>query len=183
MMAKKPKFQAPNGMHDILPQDQVFFQKVYGTAQNMANFCGFQRIDTPLIEIPVSAKSAGATGRVIVKDESRLPTASFKARGLALGVSMAKSLGLTKLAMPTAGNAGAAMSAYARRGGMQAYVFCPEDAPEVNVQETCLQGGFEIFLQVLFGLYQIGRQAGQYPLHKIINFIFGRHCFINRVGN
>ncbi|PIS17505.1 MAG: histidine--tRNA ligase [Candidatus Nealsonbacteria bacterium CG09_land_8_20_14_0_10_42_14] len=51
MMAKKPKFQAPNGMHDILPQDQVFFQKVYGTAQNMANFCGFQRIDTPLIEM------------------------------------------------------------------------------------------------------------------------------------
>lgn len=98
-------------------------------------------VDTPLIEIPVSARAAGATGRVIVKDESRLPTASFKARGLALGVSMAKSFGLKRLAMPTAGNAGAAMSAYARRGGMEAFVFCPEDAPEVNIQETCLQGG------------------------------------------
>jgi len=78
---------------------------------------------------------------VIVKDEGRLPTGSFKARGLVMAVSMAKELGLQRLAMPTNGNAGAAMAAYARRAGMEAFVFCPDDTPEVNVREIALQGG------------------------------------------
>jgi len=77
---------------------------------------------------------------LIVKDESRLPTGSFKARGLAMAVSMAKAFGLTRLAMPTNGNAGAAMAAYAARAGIEAFVFCPADTPEVNVREIAAQG-------------------------------------------
>ena len=91
---------------------------------------------TPLIPLN---NSLGAN--VIVKDEGRLPTGSFKARGLVMAVTMARELGLKRLAMPTNGNAGAAMAAYARRAGMEAYVFCPDDTPEVNVREIALQGG------------------------------------------
>jgi threonine synthase len=79
-------------------------------------------------------------GRVIVKDEGRLPTGSFKARGLALAVAMAKALGLEHLAMPTNGNAGAAMAAYASRAGLRTTIFCPDDTPEINVSEIKLQG-------------------------------------------
>ncbi len=75
-----------------------------------------------------------------VKDEGRLPTGSFKARGLCLAVSMAKELGVRRMAMPTNGNAGAALAAYCRVAGIEAYIFCPEDTPEVNVREIALQG-------------------------------------------
>ena len=77
---------------------------------------------------------------VFIKDEGRLPTGSFKARGLCMAVSMAKELGLAKLAIPTNGNAGAAMAAYACRGGMDAFVFCPDDTPQINMREIALQG-------------------------------------------
>jgi len=79
-------------------------------------------------------------GEVLVKDEGRLPTGSFKARGVALAVSMAKELGVSHVAMPTNGNAGAALAAYASRAGMRATVFCPDDTPEVNVREIAAQG-------------------------------------------
>jgi threonine synthase len=79
-------------------------------------------------------------GEIVVKDEGRLPTGSFKARGLALAVAMAKELGLTHLAMPTNGNAGAAMAAYASRAGLRTTVFCPDDTPEINISEIELQG-------------------------------------------
>jgi len=75
-----------------------------------------------------------------VKDEGRLPSGSFKARGLALAVAMAKELGLSHLAMPSNGNAGAALAAYAARAGLRATVFCPEDTPPVNLAEIALQG-------------------------------------------
>ena len=78
---------------------------------------------------------------VIVKDEGRLPSGSFKARGLALAVSMAKEFGLSHLAMPTNGNAGAAMAAYASAAGIKTTIFCPDDTPAVNVEEIALQGG------------------------------------------
>ena len=77
---------------------------------------------------------------LIVKDEGRLPTGSFKARGLALAVSMAKALGIKHMAMPTNGNAGAALAAYASHCGIKTTIFCPEDTPEVNVSEIALQG-------------------------------------------
>ena len=92
---------------------------------------------TPLIRL---RRIVPDSAEVIIKDEGRLPTGSFKARGLALAVSMAKELGIHHLAMPTNGNAGAAMAAYATRAGMRSTVFCPADTPDVNVREIELQG-------------------------------------------
>jgi threonine synthase len=69
-----------------------------------------------------------------------LPTGSFKARGLVMAVSMAKALGVTKIAMPTNGNAGAALAAYATRCGIETIVLCPDDTPEINVREIAMQG-------------------------------------------
>ncbi len=98
-------------------------------------------VTTPLVDLPRLAAGLGlGGGRLIVKDEGRLPTGSFKARGLGLAVAMAKELGLTRLAMPTAGNAGAAMAAYASRAGLASTVFCPDDAPEVTISEIEMQG-------------------------------------------
>ena len=94
---------------------------------------------TPLVSLPDTEARLGATS-VIAKDESRLPTASFKARGLGVAVAMANELGVKRSAMPTNGNAGAALAAYGSRAGMEVYVFCPADTPEVNVREIALQG-------------------------------------------
>jgi threonine synthase len=94
---------------------------------------------TPIV--PLRRMSARlATGEILVKDEGRLPTGSFKARGLVMAVSMAKALGIKHMAMPTNGNAGAALAAYASRAGIKTTIFCPEDTPEVNVSEIALQG-------------------------------------------
>ncbi|MBX3704438.1 MAG: threonine synthase [Steroidobacteraceae bacterium] len=103
------------------------------------NVVSLGEVTTPLVELAALARAAGAR-RLTVKDEGRLPTGSFKARGLALAVSMAKELGVTRMAMPTNGNAGAALAAYAARAGIEAFVFCPADTPEINVREIALAG-------------------------------------------
>ena len=98
--------------------------------------------ETPLLPLHNVQQSLGVANNTIwVKDEGRLPTGSFKARGLVMAVSMAKELGITRIAMPTNGNAGAALSAYCTRAGIESYIFCPADTPEINIQETCMQGG------------------------------------------
>jgi threonine synthase len=94
---------------------------------------------TPLIRMPRLAGELGG-GELLIKDEGRLPTGSFKARGLVMAVSMAKAFGIKHMAMPTNGNAGAALAAYATRAGIKTTIFCPEDTPEVNVSEIALQG-------------------------------------------
>jgi threonine synthase len=94
---------------------------------------------TPIVRMPRLSARLGA-GEILVKDEGRLPTGSFKARGLVMAVSMAKSLGIRHMAMPTNGNAGAALAAYATRAGIRTTIFCPHDTPEVNVSEIALQG-------------------------------------------
>ncbi|MFW2851492.1 threonine synthase [Sphingomonas sp. TX0543] len=99
------------------------------------NVVSLGEIETPLVPI---SRSGGA--RVLVKDEGRLPTGSFKARGLVMAVVMAKELGVSRIAMPTNGNAGAALAAYASRVGIETIVLCPEDTPEVNVREIAMQG-------------------------------------------
>ncbi len=105
------------------------------------NVVSLGELTTPLVALPRLAGQLGLRGgEILVKDEGRLPTGSFKARGLALAVAMAKELGLTYLAIPTAGNAGAAMAAYASRAGLRSTVFCPDDAPEIAMSETELQG-------------------------------------------
>ncbi|WP_037500374.1 threonine synthase [Sphingomonas jaspsi] len=92
-------------------------------------------IETPLVLIPRS----GGTN-VLIKDEGRLPTGSFKARGLVMAVSMARELGVERIGMPTNGNAGAALAAYASRCGIETVILCPEETPEVNVREIAAQG-------------------------------------------
>jgi threonine synthase len=94
---------------------------------------------TPIIELPAVAREAGA-GNLWVKDEGRLPTGSFKARGLVMAIAMAKELGVATIAMPTNGNAGAAAAAYASRVGIESVIFCPADTPDINVREIAAQG-------------------------------------------
>ena len=95
--------------------------------------------ETPIVPLPRFSAALGAR-TALVKDEARLPTGSFKARGLAMAVSMARHFGLTRLAMPTNGNAGAALAAYAAAAGMEAFVFAPDDTPEINIREIAAQG-------------------------------------------
>lgn len=94
---------------------------------------------SPLLPCPRLGSEIGVPD-LWIKDESQLPTGSFKARGLAMAVSKAKELEVKRLAIPTAGNAGGAMAAYAARAGIEAYVFMPSDTPEVNRYEAGLFG-------------------------------------------
>lgn len=100
-----------------------------------ASIVSLGEIETPLVPIP---RAGGAN--VLVKDEGRLPTGSFKARGLVMAVAMARELGVTRIAMPTNGNAGAALAAYASRCGIETVVLAPEETPEINVREIAAQG-------------------------------------------
>ena len=99
---------------------------------------------TPLIHTKRLGTKFGLT-EVWVKDESRLPTGSFKARGLAIAVSKAKSLGLTALAIPSAGNAATALALYAAAAGITAHIFMPQDTPDFNKQ-TCQLAGANVTL-------------------------------------
>jgi threonine synthase len=108
--------------------------------QRDASIVSLGEVMTPLIELPRVASELGL-GSVMVKDEGRLPTGSFKARGLALAVTMAHELGVREMAIPTNGNAGAAMAAYCSRAGIATYAFCPDDTPDINVREIAAQGG------------------------------------------
>lgn len=94
---------------------------------------------SPLLPCPRLGAELGLE-RLFIKDESQLPGGSFKARGLALAVSRAKELGARRLAIPTAGNAGGALAAYAARAGLEAWVFMPRDTPVVNRIEAALHG-------------------------------------------
>ncbi len=105
--------------------------------RKLENVISLGEAHTPLVSLP---KLQAGAGELIVKDEGRLPTGSFKARGLCLAVSMAKEMGIKKIAMPTNGNAGAALAAYATRADIETYVFCPDDTPEINVREIAAQG-------------------------------------------
>jgi len=96
---------------------------------------------TPLLTANRFGKEAGLTS-LWIKDESQNPTQSFKARGMAVAVSMAKHLGATKLAVPTAGNAGGALAAYAARAGLEAHIFMPSDTPRANMIECRELGAY-----------------------------------------
>jgi threonine synthase len=99
---------------------------------------------SPMLPCPRLGKEMGLS-RLIIKDESQLPTGSFKSRGMAMAVSMAKALGLRRLAVPTAGNAGGALAAYGARAGMEVFVFMPDDTPRINQIEAYLAGA-KVFL-------------------------------------
>jgi threonine synthase len=94
---------------------------------------------TPLLECPELARQLGMDS-LLVKDESQLPGGSFKSRGMAMAISMAKHFGIRRVALPTAGNAGGAAAAYAARAGIECFVFMPQDTPVVNQYECQLYG-------------------------------------------
>ncbi len=99
---------------------------------------------TPLLDARRFGENVGLS-QLFVKDESQNPTQSFKARGMAVAVSMAKHLGATRLAVPTAGNAGGALAAYAARAGLEAHIFMPRDTPRANMVE-CRELGAHVTL-------------------------------------
>jgi threonine synthase len=115
-----------------------------------SNVVRLGEVITPLVEL-------GA--KLIVKDEGRLPTGSFKARGLALAVAMAKELGVGRMAMPTNGNAGAALAAYGAAVGIECHVFCPADTPEINVREIALAGAHVTLVEGLIN--DCGRRVAE----------------------
>jgi threonine synthase len=94
---------------------------------------------TPLLPCPRLGPQIGLDN-LFVKDESQLPTGAFKSRGMTAAVSMAKWLGVKRVALPTAGNAGGAAAAYAARAGLECFVFMPADTPTVNQFECVLYG-------------------------------------------
>ena len=99
---------------------------------------------TPLFQARRLGEQLGMR-HLYIKDESLNPTGSFKARGMAVAVSMAKELGARKLAVPSAGNAGGALAAYAAKAGLEAYIFMPRDVPQANLIE-CQQCGAKVTL-------------------------------------
>ena len=94
---------------------------------------------TPLLSCQYLTRALDL-GEVLIKDEGRLPTGSFKARGIAMAVNLAKSLGVQRMAIPTNGNAGAALAAYCAAAHIEAICFCPDDTPQVNLQEMAYFG-------------------------------------------
>jgi threonine synthase len=99
---------------------------------------------TPLLALPRIGRELGVPG-LLMKDEGQIPTGTFKARGAAVGVSRAAELGVTGVAMPTNGNAGAAWATYAARAGLRSLIVMPVTAPLVTRTE-CLAAGAELYL-------------------------------------
>lgn len=95
--------------------------------------------DTPLLRLPRLGSDLGLS-QLFLKDESSNPTGSFKARGLASAIAMARELDIRKVIIPTAGNAGGAMAAYAARAGLQAHILMPKDTPLANITESRIAG-------------------------------------------
>jgi threonine synthase len=99
---------------------------------------------TPLLPMRALGKTLGVPG-LLMKDESLIPTGTFKARGAAVGISRAAELGVRGVAMATNGNAGAAWAAYAARAGMRSLIVMPAGAPEITYAE-CSAAGAEVYL-------------------------------------
>ncbi len=113
--------------------------------ENPENIVSFGEGYTPLHKTDRLAAVLPLKLNIYIKDESVNPTQSFKARGMSAAVSMAKELGVTKVAAPSAGNAGGALAAYAARAGMETFIFMPRDTPRANVVE-CEQTGANVTL-------------------------------------
>jgi len=129
----------PNGMwrwKEILPVREV------------KNMISLGEGDTPLLALPNLGTDLGLS-RLHTKDESLNPTGSFKARGLSAAVSKAKELGATNMIIPTAGNAGGALAAYAARAGMQALVYMPTNTPKANKVECQVAGATVVMVDGL----------------------------------
>jgi threonine synthase len=113
--------------------------------ENVENIVSFGEGWTPLLRADRLAKSLPIKVNLFIKDEGQNPTQSFKARGMTAAISMAKELGVKKVAVPSAGNAAGAMAAYAALAGMEAFIFMPSDTPRANIIE-CRQTGAHVTL-------------------------------------
>jgi threonine synthase len=131
--------------------------------KDQANIVSLQETMTPLVSAPRLAAAFGVH-EISVKDESRLPTGSFKARGMAMAITKAHEFGIRRVAAPTAGNAGGAMAAYAARAGMEAYVFMPQDTPIINAKECWLAGAKTFHVNGLIN--DCGRIVGEGKVEK-----------------
>ena len=140
--------RAPNlwRYHELLP------------VRNEANVVSLGEGLTPIFETRRLGQRLGSNA-LYIKDEGMNPTASFKARGLSAAVSRARELGLTALTMPTAGNTGGALAAYAAAAGMEAHVFMPRDAPEANRKEVVAGGAHLTLVDGLIG--KAGVRSGE----------------------
>ncbi|GAA3815425.1 MULTISPECIES: threonine synthase [Amycolatopsis] len=118
--------------HEVLP------------VRSAANVVSLGEGVTPLLLLPTYGAQVGVPG-LLMKDEGLVPTGSFKARGAAVGVSRAAELGVTGIAMPTNGNAGAAWALYAARAGLRSLIAMPVDAPAITRAE-CQVSGAELYL-------------------------------------
>lgn len=130
-----------------------WFQSVASTFWNFAPFLPVEKEEnvvslgeplTPVLRLR-SVEAGLGISRVFIKDEGRLPTGSFKARGLSMAVSKAKELGVSTLCIPSAGNAAGALAAYAARAGLRTQIFIPDDTPEINIIE-CRASGANVVL-------------------------------------
>ncbi len=134
-LAREALSARPRGLwryHELLP------------VRDEANIVTLGESFTPIVPLVASGRDMGL-GRLFAKDEGRLPSGTFKARGATVGVSRARELGVTKLALPTNGNAGAAWALYAARAGMKATVVMPDSAPTVPRKE-CVAAGAHLFV-------------------------------------
>lgn len=113
---------------------------------------------TPLLRTPRIGAAVGAK-QLWIKDESQNPTGTFKARGLSCAVSMARELGISRLAIASAGNAGSALSAYAAVAGMEARIFMPVDTPLTNYIECRAAGADVVFVDGL--IHDCGRRVSE----------------------
>ncbi len=139
----------PRGMwrwHELLP------------VKDVRNVVFLGEGDTALLKLTNLERELGVEG-LFVKDESTNPTGSFKARGLAAAVSRAKELGVGKVSIPTAGNAGGAMAAYAARAGLQALIYMPKDTPRANYEESRIVGAEVVLVEGLIS--DAARLAGE----------------------
>jgi threonine synthase len=132
--------------HELLPVQDAAFVRGFGEGM------------TPLVDLPRLGKAIGVP-KLKVKDEAPLPTGSFKARGAAVGVARAAELGITKLAMPTNGNAGSAWAAYCAQYGIAATIIMPLDAPTITRSECALAGAKVMLIDGLIS--DAGRVVGQ----------------------
>lgn len=129
----------PRGMwrwSELLPVDDPANQVTLGEG------------DSSTLTLPRLGQELGLS-RLYLKDESSNPTGSFKARGLAAAISKARELGIGKVIIPTAGNAGGAMAAYAARAGIKAHIFMPKDTPRANIQESRMAGADVVLIDGL----------------------------------
>jgi threonine synthase len=134
--------------HELLPVREVSHVLTLGEGM------------TPLLAAPrLAPEGMEKDTRLLVKDEGQNPTGSFKVRGMAAAVSRALELGVKGLVTPTAGNAGAAMAAYAARAGLPAYVSAPQDAPETCIRQAKLYGAEVALIAGLIS--DAGRLAAQ----------------------